>query len=122
MASLVVVEFDDDDAARKFVEKVNDGFSPRGREYKNRRVVGMFGQPRKFCECPDAQQASSRKNPVRIQRGQKRGWWVHDACARPLKGEVSGAAQSPRNVLYDELPASTKRLHVTFWANSPWHG
>lgn len=79
----VLMEFDDDDKARLFVEKVNGRFGTPEVPHSasRRRVVGVWKVPTKFCRC------ASQGQKMKISgysRGPKYGWWIH-TCGRPSK-------------------------------------
>lgn len=84
MARYVLVEFDDDAAARKFVEKVNGNYGlPEGE--RKFRVRAVWGKPTKFCDCIGA-----RKGLMGFRRGEKSGWWLHTECGRPTRQWAKG--------------------------------
>lgn len=74
MARHVVVEFDDNEAADKFIAKFAGKTSTR--------VVGLFALPVKFCMCP----TPTGYIKDEVVRGERFGWWVHVVCKRPILG------------------------------------
>jgi len=80
MAVYVVVEFDDNAEAKRFVEKVNEGFEAVDPDYKRRRVIGIWYKPTKFCPCTGADGSNNA-----FMRAPKTGWWVHYTCGKPKK-------------------------------------
>lgn len=108
MARYVLVEFDNDAEAERFVNKIIQrcidlGVAKKSATY---RIRGFFAKPTKFCECgpiPESQVG------MHITRGAKYGWVVHRSCkrARPM-------AQSPRNLLDPEdTPAHMRDVFLT---------
>jgi len=75
MARYVLLEFQDDNTAEKFMDKIA---LAKGKF----RVVGLFVKPRRWCVCTPA--SGYHKN--QIVRGVKYGWWVCIVCKRPRKG------------------------------------
>lgn len=80
MAMYVLVEFDDNAQAKRFVEKVNGAFEAVDGDYMSRRVRAVWGRPTKFCDC-----AGGKGKMVSFRRTDKAGWWVHSDCGRPTK-------------------------------------
>lgn len=96
MARWLLIEIDDNDAAEQYIKSLSEGKSfitvPSGESYTVRevsaRVVGLFGKPTKFCECPEQdQKAGSTK-------GAKTDWRVCPNCHLALRG-----SQTPKNLL-----------------------
>lgn len=84
MAVYVVLEFDDNAQAKRFVEKVNGGFKAVARDYLSRRVIGIWYKPTKFCTCAtDGTKQTRGSNP--FFRSEKTGWWVHHPCGKPTR-------------------------------------
>lgn len=83
----VLVEFDDDAKAQRFVAKVNGGYHAvdcdEDGSYKASpiRAVGVWKVPTKFCKCSDAGQKMKISG---YSRGPKYGWWIH-TCGRPSR-------------------------------------
>lgn len=80
MARYVLVEFDDNAAAQRFVEKVNGEYAAVDPQYNTRRVRAVWGKPTRFCDCDSGTKGA---NPYR--RGEKSGWWLHAQCGRPSR-------------------------------------
>lgn len=96
MARYVLVEFDNDAEAERFVNKIiqrNLDLAARKKE-GSYRIKGFFAKPTKFCECGPL---TDRQQREEVTRGAKYGWMVHRPCrrARPM-------SQSPRNLLDPE--------------------
>jgi hypothetical protein len=95
MAVYVLLTFDNDGEAKKFVENVlRDGEvgSKQGDlissdlEWAETSVRGVWKKPTIFCTCV----SSDRK--VGFTRGRKYGWWVHAGCGKPSKLWAQGNA------------------------------
>jgi hypothetical protein len=110
MARMVVLYFEDNEAA----EKVVDGFQ-RGdyshlqvpMEFTNIGVVGMYAIPTKFCDCKVLQRG------YHIVRGEKFGWRLHRECGNwPTRGyNVS------RNLIPEEQRAQIMHSDVVAFSN-----
>jgi len=99
MARYVLLSFDDNAEAERFIEAVKqrDVFfsaaNPNGEGgsygYFSDNVFtrAVWGKPVKFCEC-----TNPGDNSV---LGAKFGWWVHRPCGRPKKGQW----QHPKNLI-----------------------
>jgi hypothetical protein len=81
MAVYVVLEFANDEEAKKLVQ---EEFTLRGHLMGNPPVliipyvvVGVFKRPTIFCEC------TLTKTGHSFTRGRKYGWWVHAKCGKP---------------------------------------
>lgn len=85
MARYVLLEFDDNAAAQKFVAKVNGEYHAVDSDFSTRRVKAVWGKPTKFCECV---RGTKGANP--FYRAKKSGWWVHYPCGRPTKMWAKG--------------------------------
>lgn len=84
MAVYVLLEFDDNAQAKRFVEKVNGRWGTVAKDYLTRRVIGVWYKPTKFCTCAtDGTKQARGSNP--FFRAQKTGWWVHYPCGRPTR-------------------------------------
>lgn len=108
MTHLVVLEFDDDEAARRFVDHMGNR---SGATALNQASIAMaysdlkyvFKIPTKFCECNVPNSAPKGTYGL----GKKYGWWVHKKCGRPAKrpwGTERGVRQllfSARNLVDD---------------------
>jgi len=87
MAKYVLVAFDDDKDADKFVEFVHNvssviiGFAG-DKEELDAAVRGVWKKPTKFCECTGGRAG--------FTRGRKYGWWVCATCKRPTEGWANG--------------------------------
>ena len=95
MARQVVVEFDNNEEADRFVDKlVADNLAG-----KPRRAVGSFPVPTKFCAC----------NPLTRKSGRttKFGWWVCLECKLAQPGW-----QAPKNLL---TPTLVTLKEQSFW-------
>lgn len=80
MAVYVLVEFDDNAQAKRFVEKVNGHWGAVAGDYMSRRVRAIWYKPTKFCDCTRGVKGS---NP--FYRSEKTGWWVHHPCGKPTR-------------------------------------
>lgn len=85
MARYVLVEFDDNAAAKRFVEKVNGEYGAVDGDHMTRRVRAVWAKPTLFCECEGKQKSS-----FGFRVGEKSGWWVHSKCGRPTKFWAKG--------------------------------
>jgi len=93
----VVITFDDVVDAEEFIAAIKvEGamfYQDVGGHFKHvkpaeTRVVGLFGKPNQFCECP---WSDGEKKYV---RGSKYGLFVHDKCAKPEGGHLQTAARN----------------------------
>jgi hypothetical protein len=114
MAIHVLLSFEDDDLARRFVEKVNGAFEYIP-ERKARQVLGFWKAPRKFCECTDLTEKDERNlnrkgRAKKFQRGWTRGkrygWWVCSKCRKPSKHWEPGLARYDQVLGSNLLPGS----------------
>jgi len=80
MAKYVVLEFDNDELADRYVSKLVRGSVDTQKPY---RVVGLFKSPRTWCQCP----RTSYSEKDSVARGGKYGWWVHLTCRRARMGQ-----------------------------------
>ena len=78
MSRFVLLEFEDDDLAEKFIAKTQN-HTEQGANY---RVAGLFARPNIWCKCPF--QIAGVNRPV--NRGKKYGWWVCAWCKKPRPG------------------------------------
>jgi hypothetical protein len=91
---LVVLEFDDSDAADAFLE--NDHMAQQ-LDYER---IGSYVLPRKFCVCPD----KKRQNATNWARGKRTGIWLCKTCKKPSKFHESGILRRLEQVLgYNQL-------------------
>lgn len=79
MPRRVLVEFDDNDAAKKFVERVNGVYGQPTND-RDFRITAVWAVPTKFCECE-----GGRDKMFPFSRGVKSGWWLHVDCGRPTR-------------------------------------
>lgn len=86
MARVVMVEFQDNKEAERFVQRLGED-QLNG---KPRRAIGMIPVPTKFCECDPTTR--------RCGRTTKFGWWVCLECKKAQPGW-----QSPVNLLQPNL-------------------
>lgn len=114
MAVHVLLSFEDDDLAHRFVEKVNGAFEYIP-ERRSRQVLGFWKAPRKFCECKDLYEKNlenlNRKGrPKKFMRGwsrgKKYGWWVCSKCHKPSKYWEPGLARYDDVLGTNLLPGS----------------
>lgn len=84
MPRYVLVEFDDNAAAKKFVERVNGRYG-MPTEQRSFRVRAVWALPTKFCEC-----TRSSGKMWAMTRGLKSGWWLHSDCGRPGRRWAAG--------------------------------
>jgi hypothetical protein len=89
MARYVVLEFDDNNDAQQFIERVNaeNAENRRDRLSFRRRVVAIFVKPGTTCYCWDWQHTNygDKNREHGIARGEKFGWWVCTRCKKPRK-------------------------------------
>lgn len=105
MARLVVLRFENDSEADKFIES-DILYCPRGKDYmistnhtKSATIEMMVQTPTKFCNCPNGRSWF---------RGPKYGWWVCGTCGKPSVGYGS----NPRAIIgesVDMLEKPTKK-------------
>lgn len=81
MTKYVLLEFDSDEQANKYVKKLILEADTADKQ-KPYRVVGLFKPPSSWCQCPRT--AYSEKNST--VRGDKYGWWVHLTCRKSRLG------------------------------------
>lgn len=86
MARVVMVEFQDNKEAERFVERLTQD-QLKG---KGRRAIGLIPTPTQFCECDPATRKCGRTT--------KFGWWVCLECKKAQPGW-----QSPVNLLQPNL-------------------
>lgn len=86
MARVVMVEFQDNAEAERFVMRLGED-QLKG---KGRRAIGLIPTPTKFCECPPATRKAGRTT--------KFGWWVCLECKKAQPGW-----QAPVNLLQPTL-------------------
>lgn len=84
MARVVVLKFDEDDAANRFVEHMSNRMGAGALNQASvaiayADVTHVFKVPTKFCECNVP--LSAPKGTYGL--GKKWGWWVHKGCGRP---------------------------------------
>ena len=84
MAVRVLLEFDDEDMARAFVQGCVRSSSS---SESMMRVHGVYKKPTVFCEC-----VGGKKTSTAFTRGRKYGWWVCAQCAKPTKKWALGNA------------------------------
>lgn len=80
MPRYVVIEFDDNAEARRFVEKANGAYEAN-LSRASRRVIGVWAKPTLTCECG----GWTQRKMFAFYRSAKSGWWVHHDCGRPTK-------------------------------------
>lgn len=85
MARFVVLYFPDNAVADDYVKMYTEKDDDAELEFE---VMGVFGIPTQFCECPP-------ERDKKIARGEKMGWWVHRDCGKPVRDSW----QSPKNLL-----------------------
>lgn len=78
MSRFVLLEFEDDDLAEKFITKTQN-HTYQGANY---RIAGLFARPNTWCKCPF--HIAGKKRPV--NRGKKYGWWICAWCKKPRPG------------------------------------
>jgi hypothetical protein len=84
MARLVILEFEDNDAAERFTQSMNNRLGPGSLPQASvamayADVIAVFAKPTKFCECP----ASTKKSLSSFGKSKKYGWYVHRTCGKP---------------------------------------
>ena len=97
MTVRVVLEFEDEVEAKKFVGYgLNHGISmatgdwPEDDTPIDLNVIAVFKRPTKFCDASDGHR-SGRKTYQGWTRGKKYGWWVHVRCGKPKAPWTEGA-------------------------------
>jgi len=89
MARFILLSCEDNEEAERFVHEYQ-AFSDGG----TITVVGLFGKPTNFCECPESYGLNARS-----KRGAKFGWNVCVTCNR-----AKFVPQTPNNLLPGEDP------------------
>lgn len=78
MARYVVLEFDDNDDAERYVKEDRwDIFCGD--------VIGVYAKPTKFCHC-----VGSKAKRMAFTRTARFGWWVHVDCKKPTEAWAKG--------------------------------
>ena len=124
MARYIVVEFQDNVDAAKFIKETwgQNQIDRSARRPFRRRIVGVFVPPGIRCKCGDWNLANIR-NPDKvgnkgagITRGEKFGWWVCTRCKKPRMGSHQLVNQVTLSELYEgpthEQPSGTGTLHA----------
>lgn len=101
MARLVVISFDDNEAAERFVDHMNNKMGAGALNQASiaiayGHVEMLLAQPTMFCQCKNP-------DPKHFGRTKKFGWYVHRKCNKPT--ERNG--RSLRSILstaYNLLP------------------
>jgi hypothetical protein len=101
MAVRVVVEFESDDDAKRFVKGMmnddivitenvlaSDGQYSLAYNVVKAIVTAAYKKPTKFCEPDDGHRG--RKRTTGWTRGRKYGWWVCGVCGKPTKKWATG--------------------------------
>lgn len=101
MARLVILEFESDEAAERFVDHMGnrmgaDTLNQASIAIAYADVTHVFAKPTKFCKC---------KNPRNFVRTKRFGWRIHEACKkpRPLTGTAFKVFLFDANNLIDEI-------------------
>jgi hypothetical protein len=92
VAKYVLLQFDNDDQADKFIESVDkdevyrdtSGWLEDAERVHSFFVRGVYKKPTKFCEC-----TGNMKNRA-FTRGTKYGWWVCTKCGKPTPAWARG--------------------------------
>lgn len=126
MARYVVVEFNDNQDAERFIQTLNENNADerKNRRPFSRRVVGVFIKPGKTCGCTDAHRSNyGDKNFgfANIARGEKFGWWVCTRCNRPRKAGHQLVNQVKLSGLYEGVVYEDYEFGVTDLAVSGFH-
>lgn len=85
MARYVLLEFEDNAKAKKFVERVNGSYEAVESRANGIRARAVWAIPTKFCEC-----TRGLRRSFPFTRGRKSGWWIHVECGRPTRAWSSG--------------------------------
>ena len=96
MAMLVMVSFEDDEAALSFVENVQDNSLLQGAEVK-----ALYRMPTMFHE-PFETHSGGRVQGNSFTKGQKYGWWVCSVCKKPSRlywDSIFGESSFGKNLL-----------------------
>jgi hypothetical protein len=80
VARLVVLEFDDDEAAERFVDHMGNRMGATALNAASialaySDVIRVVAKPTRFCKC---------KNPQKFVQTKRFGWRVHEACMKPV--------------------------------------
>lgn len=95
MARYVLVEVDENDRADRLIAKLEG--------VPGLRIVGLFGKPTIFCECPPPW-------PERSVRGKKYGWYMCPQCRNP---RAFGPHQRPMNLLHHGVPETMQNVFLS---------
>lgn len=116
MARYIVVEFDRNEDAERFLKVMKK--TTKKYDWMV-RVVGVFVKPGRTCECPDAMYSNYRdpkklKHQGRgIQMGEKFGWWVCSFCNKPRAGGHQLRNQLSMSETYEGTTRSDYEFGVT---------
>lgn len=98
---LVILEFEDDKAAERFIEHMRNrtgptAFNATALALAHADVTHLFAKPTKFCKC---------QNPKNFIKTKRFGWRIHEACKkpRPLSGVGFRTFLFDAHNLLDEL-------------------
>lgn len=120
MAVYVVLAFDNEEEAKKFVggtiqSKVVVDYVTE--EAMKVEVYGVYKKPTQFCTC-----ISGGKRDGGYRRGTNYGWWVHAACNKPTPGvgkQADWFASLGTNLLPDQLHPGGAQFRTRGWPKSP---
>jgi hypothetical protein len=94
MARYVLIQVDENDRADRLIDKLSG--------VTGLRIIGLFGKPTQFCECPGPWERSTR--------GKKYGWYCCPDCGYPRK---FGPHQRPRNLLEGDTPETMQNVFLS---------
>lgn len=84
MARLVVLSFEDNDEADRFVNQAECSTVTSQDLLDNCEVVGLFAFPTQFCENSGSGGCARGNKRIRgWTQGKKYGWWVCSVCHKP---------------------------------------
>lgn len=100
MARVVLLEFEDDGAAERFVDHMSNrngagALNQASIAIAYSSVTHVFAKPVNFCKC----NLPNKTPKGTFGKGKKFGWWVHKKCGRPLE-RPWGTETGLRTLLY----------------------
>jgi hypothetical protein len=130
MARLVVLSFDENEAAEKLVTRINNrmgvgSLNEAAIVMAYAHVEAVYAQPTKFCQCSGETLGlkGGGKKGHGWARSKKYGWWVHTApgCSKPSRKWGSSVAAVIGGA-YNLLPQILKRKEDNAEAETNIHG
>lgn len=124
MAVRVVVEFDSDEEAKRFVKAAlrNDIYATFGEWLEDAvriplKVTAVYKKATQFCSPDDGHRG--RKTTGGWTRGRKWGWWVCGVCGKPTKRWATGDIWH-YSMGYNLLPPSVSPLERKVRSTAEW--